>query len=216
MAFDFLSYIVDQIQQNTQLLVEKPKELRKYIISHITSFQLMYLLSQKQDESYQIIHHTPEKLSEQSFHALPTEFLEKYLKDNIQHIQQAYTQVSNTLLTEIKQLDINANLGASGVKELLDGQLPWIQNTVDDWFWNCIQKPEHKITKTNKNNEPDFNQMMKDFNQIIMQKEHSPENTTHLESIHLASDLVQTPKIFITLQPIIALLILYFLYNSIL
>lgn len=216
MAFDFLSYIVDQIQHNSQLFVEKPKELRKYIISHITSFQLMHLLQLKQDESYQIIQQEHTQLNTQNLSSLPPQLLEKHLRDDIQHIEKSYQQITTILLDELKQLDFNENLGASGIKELLDGQLPWIQNTVDDWFWEAIQATEYKITKTHKNNEPNFNQIMKDFNQIILQKEQIIEHSADLGAPSLTSDLVQTPRIFIILQPIIALLILCFLQNLIL
>lgn len=216
MAFDFLNYIVDQTQQNTRLFIEKPKEQRKYIISHIVALQLIYLRDLDPNKAYQLLEITTPQGNEIP---LPNDILKSFeenLSSNAEQIEQAYEQINQLLLTELKQLNESAQLGAFGIKELTDGQLPWVQNNVDDWFWDTLQQTEHKITKTHKNNEPNFNQMMRDFNQIILKNETATDETLDLEPTELTPYMTQTPRIATIFQPIIALVILYFLYNAIL
>ena len=216
MAFDFLSYIVDQTQQTSQLFVTIDKSQRKSVISHIVSLQLMHLMGLDGKALYQTLDDDDNKLAQD---ALPpnklTEF-STYLQQPTDQIKNANQHIANVLLNELQQLNNSAQLGESGLKELIHGQLAWIQQQVDDWFWLFINQTQHKITKTNKNDNPDFSQIMKDFNQIILNKEQSIEHHSGANTTSLMPNKVQNSRILDFLNPIIALIILYFLHNIIL
>ena len=216
MAFDFLSYMVDQTMQNSQLFVSVDKLQRKSIISHIISLQLKQLIDLDSKSSYQALQTSIQPLTEIGLSETRLTEFSNQLQQPAESIKTAYSKIFKNLLDELQQLNSNASLGETGVKELLDGQLPWIQQQVDEWFWIFINQTQHKVTKTHKNNSPDFNQIMKDFNQIILNKEQSNEHQSSATTARLDSNMAQKSIIIDFLNPIIALIILSFLHNIIL
>lgn len=222
MAFDFLNYISQQVgQQQPTLLAGEEKSFKHRYIIHLVAFQLNQLMQCSKKDStlaYQKI----QQLDADWLVQLSTRQIEQdtVAATFFQHIQskiaESHQKIAALILNELSQLDQTAQLGALGINELLDGQYPWLQQEVEPWFWDSIGHPEFKITREAQQPDTDFNQVMKEFSQIIQQQaQQPPEHDTHL----LIDDSNTTPQqascFYRIINPVIAISIILFLFKSI-
>ena len=222
MAFDLINYIYDQtLQQNRGILAEHAKDERDAYLKHLIAFQIAILQSElevNESVGYRFItQQDVEKLNIISLKSIKdnaiTSNYYKKIEDKLDTINK---KTAHTLISELYQLDKSASLGLGGTWELIQGQTEWMIETVDDWFWDATEKPQHKLTKSNKNNNTDFKHIVKEFSKIMQEKNNSLEHDDHIDSIELSSKTVQIPHFFQIIKPIVALLILLNLYNVIL
>ncbi|GAA5008421.1 hypothetical protein GCM10023206_14920 [Acinetobacter puyangensis] len=223
MAFDFISYIAQQVgQQQPNLLADEPKQVKNRYLIHLIAFQLSALIETAQQDENKVY----EKIQQ-----LNSNWLADITQQTITHDQQAleYFQpistklsdishkVATLMINEITQLDQNAHLGISGIKELLDGQYVWMQDQVEQWFWDSINHPEFKsLTSAQPSNEPDFDEIMQEFNHMLQQQaQHNPQDhaTTHST---LADVTPIAPSIFFKiLNPLIAFVLILWIFSFI-
>lgn len=222
MAFDLINYIYDQTtQQHRGILAEYSKSQKYNYLKHIIAFQISVLQTKFREtpaSTYQDISQLNTlKLQQESLKLLQqaqvtTDFFNP-IRDKISDINQ---KVSSTITHELQQLDQNGHLAQSGLQELMSGQDEWITDTVDEWFWDVLQQPKKKLTKSNKKDNTDFQQIIKDFNKIVHEQHHPLDNDLHLTDINLGTKTHQIANFYRILNPIVALLVLYYLYNVIL
>lgn len=222
MAFDLINYIYDQtIQQHRGILAEHSKSEKHTYLKHIIAFQLTILQKKFQDNpasTYQdIIDLNTLKLQQESLKLLnkaqsQTAFFTA-IEEKIPTINQ---KVSKTLIQELHQFDQNGHLMQSGLQELINGQQEWVTEAVDEWFWDVLQQPEKKLTKSNKKENADFQQIIKDFNKVLHEQHHTLDHDLHLSNTNLEAKTHQIGFFYRIVNPIVAILILYYLYNVIL
>ncbi|KAA8732751.1 hypothetical protein F4V57_09310 [Acinetobacter qingfengensis] len=220
MAFDFLSYIVQQAeQQHPSIFTDETKLQRHELITHLIALHLAELqdiAEQKPDRLYEVIHEVEDDwLSKKSLKNIQEhDVAHAFFNHQRLKMQSAGLQTAHLLLTELKQLDQNANLEIDGLKELLQGQFLWMQQQVQSWFWDTIDKPEYKVVESEPEPEFDQAQVTKEFNQMIHQQNHEH----HEPVVHVAApnvEPVEASVLFKLINPIVALLIIIFLFKAI-
>ncbi len=231
MAFDFVSYIGQQVeQQQPQLLASQPKAQRKQFILHILALQIAELISaQKKNPQHvytQIQDQDTAQLIKQTIsHIENEEKAQQYFAPIQSQLQSANQDIAQLFLQELKHLDQSASLGQDGIAELIDGQKDWLQLYTDDWFWDSIGQPENKPKKDLEVAQSvDSQQVMKQFSQMMSQN--TPQDTAmHMntqtdELIHTTTskhvnELTPTPisAFYLFLNPLIALAIIIFIFN---
>lgn len=223
MAFDLLSYISQQVgQQHTGLFADEDKNAKQRYVTHLIAlqfYQLIQVVKSDSNAAYQIIQQQDATwLSQKASQHIQQEALATQFFQPIQSkIAAANEKIAATILQELLQLDQTAQLGISGIKELLEGQYPWMQNDVEAWFWDSVGLPEYKVVEaTEHNDEADFNQVMKEFSQMIQQQaEHTANTTPDVQTVQeVGTQHIST--LYRVLNPMIALAIIIGLFNIIL
>lgn len=217
MAFDFVSYITQQVeQQHPNLFAEEGKAKKLAFITHLISLQLAKLIELQQKDSeqaYQFIqsrdHEWLSRKTQQ--HAIHDDFYQPIQPK----LADANTRIATTLLSELDQLDQNASLGQPGIQELLDGQYHWMQNQVQDWFWDSIGQPQYKLAEPKTDDQAEFQQVMKEFSQIIQQQAQQVEHT-HARLQPEQPIAIPVGLFYVILNPVIAAAILIGLYQAVL
>ncbi len=215
MAFDFVSYIHQQIEQQSFSNTQAPE---KPFLIHLISLQLAELIDLIQHDAG----HTYEKIKQTdaawlSNHA--DQFINNdalahsYFHPQLEQQPQINQQIAQTILQELRQLDDNAGLGILGIQELLEGQYNWMQEQIEPWFWDSIGHPEYKTDEqSHSDSTPNFNEVMKEFNQMIHQQiQHDDEQSQELQPT-AAITIPEASTLFKCLNPLIALAIIIWLF----
>ncbi len=176
MAFDFVSYIGQQVeQQQPQLLASQAKAERKQFVTHLLAFQVAELISAQKknaDAVYaQIQNQDVEPLSTRTYsHIQNEEKAQQYFAPIQPELQSTNHDIAQIFLQELQHLDQSASLGQSGIAELINGQQHWLQVHADAWFWDSIGQPENKRAEDIEAEQAvDSQQVMKEFSQMINQ-----------------------------------------------
>lgn len=222
MAFDLINYIYDQtLEQHKGLLAESSKADKESYLKHLIATQMYTLMSGFKNNdfpSYQTIVEKNSSILHQTSLSLITKDsdAQAFFSNIKEKIPSLNATVSEVLLAELLQLDQNAHLGQSGLKELLINQNEWIYANVDEWFFKITQQPYVKLTKSNKKNSLDSQNITKEFNKILHQKSEIITEDAHINPIHLEEKTKEISHFYHIINPLIALIILYFLLNEIL
>lgn len=222
MAFDFLGYISQQLeQQHFNLFADETKSLKQRYITHLIAFQLNQLIELGQQDR-QALH---QKIQNLDANWLVNTTSQQIAQDTsasnffepIQpKLHDSQYKIANLILNELLQLDLTSQLGASGLKELLDGQYPWLQDEAEPWFWDSIGHPELKTTESTQPTDTDFNQVMKEFSQMIQQQaQNHPEHDDYALAEHSQTEQKIVSCGYRIANPIIAFFIIVFLFKII-
>lgn len=227
MAFDFVSYIGQQVeQQQPKLLASQPKAERKQFVLHLLALQVAELISaQKKNASevYTQIHNQDVELlaTRTTSHIQNEEKAQQYFAPIQSELLSANHDIAQIFLQELKHLDQSASLGQDGIDELINGQQHWLQVHSDGWFWDSIGQPEHKRAEDIEAEQAvDSQQVMKEFSQMISQNSQHNEHPTDYDHAHQnvnqtveLAPVTEAPKLYLFLNPLIALAIIIFIYK---
>ena len=223
MAFDFISYIGQQVeQQQPKLLVSQPKVERKQFVLHLLALQVAELISAQKknaNEVYaQIQNQDVEPLASHTIsHIQSEEKAEHYFAPIQSELQSANHDIAQIFLQELNHLDQSASLGQDGIAELIEGQHHWLRVHADGWFWDSIGQPEHKRAEDIEAEQiVDSQQVMKEFSQMISQNAQQGSDQKDRDHTHQSIALAPTAeasKFFLVLNPLIALAIIIFIYK---
>lgn len=232
MAFDFVSYIGQQVeQQQPKLLASQPKVERKQFVLHLLALQVAELISAQKkhaNEVYaQIQNQDVEPLASRTIsHIQSEEKAQQYFAPIQSELLSANHDIAQIFLQELQHLDQSASLGQDGIAELIDGQHHWLRVHADVWFWDSIGQPEHKRAEDIEAEQAvDSQQVMKEFSQMISQNvqhdAHQANNDhthQHAHQSHTHQNIVLAPtaeasKLYLFLNPLIALAIIIFIYK---
>lgn len=228
MAFDFISYIEQQVeQQQPTLLALQPKAERKQFILHILALQVAELIAAQKknaDEVYTQIQNTDAEAlaNATATHIQNEDIAQQYFAPIQNELPASNRIVAETFLNELAHLDQSASLGQDGIAELIDGQHHWLQVHADGWFWDSIGQPEYKRAEDIKvvDDAVDGQQVMQEFSQMISQN--AQHNTNQVDNAHahqhahqsvVLTPTVEASKFFLVLNPLIALAIIIFIYK---
>ncbi|MEC8887158.1 MAG: hypothetical protein VX875_08760 [Pseudomonadota bacterium] len=227
MAFDFVSYIGQQVeQQQPQLLASQAKAERKQFVTHLLAFQVAELISAQKknaDAVYaQIQNQDVEPLSTRTYsHIQNEEKAQQYFAPIQPELQSTNHDIAQIFLQELQHLDQSASLGQSGIAELINGQQHWLQVHADAWFWDSIGQPENKRAEDIEAEQAvDSQQVMKEFSQMINQNAQHNAHPTDCDHAHQNANqtvelapATQASKVYLFLNPLIALAIIIFIYK---
>ena len=227
MAFDFVSYIGQQVeQQQPKLLASQPKVERKQFVLHLLALQVAELISAQKkhaNEVYaQIQNQDVEPLASRTISHIQNEEKAAHYFTPIQsELQSANHDIAQIFLQELQHLDQTASLGQDGIAELIDGQLHCLQVYSDDWFWDSVGQPEHKRAEDIEAEQAvDSQQVMKEFSQMISQNAQHNAHPTDYDHAHQNANqtvelapTTQASKVYLFLNPLIALAIIIFIYK---
>lgn len=210
MAFDLVQYFVEQIKiQKPLLLNNYPIDTKNLYLNEINALTLgklislwradeskIYLEIQNQDQLYiqEVSRHLTTSPKNQS--ALTTQTLE-LLTSEILALQ----------LKELKQLNDTGNYKISGMRELLLGQVEHLSGQAKDWVWSTNDLNELIGSQRNDQEAVSLADTMQEFNQMV----HSQHHEDHAIAEPVQSVVPTWAKI---LEPVVALLILWFLYTA--
>lgn len=223
MAFDFVSYIGQQVeQQQPQLLASQAKAERKQFVTHLLAFQVAELISAQKknaDAVYaQIKNQDIEQLSTRTYsHIQNEEKAQQYFAPIQPELNATNQNIAQIFLQELQHLDQSASLGQDGISELINGQQHWLQVHADAWFWDSIGQPEHKRAEDIEAEQTvDSQQVMKEFSQMISQNaQHDTHQADH-DHAHQSVEIIpsaEASRFFLVLNPLIALAIIIFIYK---
>ena len=214
MAFDFLSYMVQQAEQQPSLFADETKLQRQQSLTHLMALQLAALI--------QIAERHPQQLPqmiEQLEHDKVSEQVLKYLLDNETSVQFFDTQAiklrstldlsGQLLLSELKQLSHNAGFAEKELQDLLAGQYPWMQAQVQNWFWDCIGHPEYKLS------DDPLSQSDEQEESIQMSHSSHADLDIKLEQDEVFPEPAKLNRLYLLISPLIALVIIIFLFKSV-
>ena len=232
MAFDFISYIEQQVeQQQPTLLASQPKAERKQFVLHLLALQVAELISAQKKNSNevysQIQNQDVKPLASRTIsHIQSEEKAEHYFAPIESELQSANHDIAQIFLQELQHLDQSASLGQDGIAELIDGQHHWLRIHADGWFWDSIGQPEHKRAEDIEAEQAvDSQQVMKEFSKMISQNAqhdaHQADNDhthQHAHQSHTHQNIVlaltaEASKLYLFLNPLIALAIIIFIYK---
>ena len=232
MAFDFVSYIGQQVeQQQPKLLVSQPKVERKQFVLHLLALQVAELISAQKKNSNevysQIQNQDVKPLASRTIsHIQSEEKAQQYFAPIQSELLSANHDIAQIFLQELQHLDQSASLGQDGIAELIDGQHHWLRVHANGWFWDSIGQPEHKRAEDIEAEQAvDSQQVMKEFSKMISQNvqhdAHQADNDhthQHAHQSHTHQNTVLTPtaeasKLYLFLNPLIALAIIIFIYK---
>lgn len=224
MAFDFVSYIKQQVeQQHPSLLADEDKIVRKRYVRHLIGLQLAELhqsIQKDADDTY-------DKIKQQDDDWL-VQITQKRLDKDSEAVaffkpiwggklNTCSHKVAKVILNELSQLDENSGLGIEGIEELLSGQYVWLQDRVLPWFWDTVGHPEFKQVEaaSAESDAATTEDVMKEFNQLI-QQQRDAHTQKHEHSVATEQTIPKPQEIgtvYKILAPLIALFILIFLFQ---
>jgi hypothetical protein len=210
MAFDLVQYFAEQIKiQKPLLLNDYPIEQRNLYLNEINALTLGRLISlwrideskifqeiQTQDQLYvqEIARHLTTSPQNKSTLASPA-------------LEETTTEILAFQLQELKQLNDTGNYKISGMRELLQGQLEHLSGQAKDWVWLTNDLNELIGSQRNDQEAVSLTDTMKEFNQMV----HSQHTDDHAVAEPVTPTVPTWAKI---LEPVVALLILWFLYTA--
>lgn len=214
MAFDFLSYITQQVeQQHPNLFSDQNKTTRQVLFAHLISLhiiKLRNLLTEDLEHGFaQLINEDTQNLSQLvQNHIHQEEHAKQFFQAYTCSFASSNDKIASTLCAELRQLEQTAHLGSQGLFELIDGQLPWIQKQVENWFWDSTNLPEYKSEIPDESTEIELEQSLHQFNALLHQ---SADNT--ISSILVEqTEVAEVHSFYRLINPLLALLIIIFIF----
>ncbi|EPG34732.1 hypothetical protein [Acinetobacter colistiniresistens] len=213
MAFDLVQYFAEQIKiQKPQLFSQySPKEKHAYIdeVNVLALGQLISLWKQNPQKLYQEVQTAdPLYIQEVSRHLTTSAHNQSTLKAT--ELESSISDVLTLQLAELKQLDATGSFGQTGLTELLLGQIEHLSGQAEDWVWSTNQLTELLGSKPVVQEEVSLEATMQEFNQMVHQAQ--PTTTDHESTAEIEMPAIPTWAYIVS--PVIALVILVFLYCS--
>lgn len=212
MAFDLVQYFSEQIKiQKPQLFNQYSLKEKKIYVSEVNVLalgQLISLWKQDPQKLYQEIQ-TSDPLYIQGIarHLTTSAHNQSTLKAT--ELETSISEVLSLQLAELKQLDETGSFGKTGLTELLLGQIEHLSGQAEDWVWSTNQLTELLGSKPVEQQEISLETTMQEFNQMVHQAQPS-----HEETLIEDAESQSTPMWAYILSPLVALVILTFLYCS--
>ncbi|MFH7766744.1 hypothetical protein [Acinetobacter sp. BSP-28] len=212
MAFDLVQYFAEQINnQKPQLLEHYSREDRKTHLLENNALVLGKLISlwrTNDKKVYQEIS-SPDDLFIQEIARHLTTSSKNQSTLPKKELEQTVTEILTFQLAELKQLNDIGNLNIRGLHELILGQIEHLSGQAPDWVWSTNDLTELKGSKPIEQEEISLDSTMKEFNQMVSQQHsHDEANISH----EVAN--IPAPAWSKILEPIVALVILWILYNA--
>lgn len=209
MAFDLVDYFSEQINiQKPQLLNQYPAPTRTICLSELNVLSLGKLVTLWQTDPHKLYNEiqTQDELyiEEVSRHLTTSQYNESILTKP--EFEQSIAQILSLQLTELKQLDHTAQLGRNGFNELFKGQLEHLQGQAPDWVWSTNQLIELKGSQPKPQEQISLQATIKEFNHMA--------NSSH-DHVEIEISTPAVPKWSHVLEPIVALVILWILWNAV-
>lgn len=213
MAFDLVQYFSEQIKiQKPQLFGQYPAKEKQALIHEVNILTLAKLISlwkQNPQKLYQEIKVAdPLYIQEIARHLTTSAHNKSALKASA--LETSISEILSLQFAELNQLDQTGSFGVAGLTELLLGQTEHLSGQAEDWVWSTSQLTELIGSKpVQPQQEISLEATMQEFNQMVHQAQPSSHHDLNLEVIS-----APTPTWSYLLAPIIALVILAFLYCS--
>ncbi|NNP67637.1 hypothetical protein [Acinetobacter sp. Ac_5812] len=213
MAFDLVQYFSEQIKiQKPQLFGQYSlKEKQTYIdeVNVLALGQLISLWKQNPQKLYQEVHTAdPLYIQEVARHLTTSAHNQSALKAT--ELEKSLSDVLALQLTELKQLDQTGSFGQTGLTELLLGQIEHLSGQAEDWVWSTNQLTELLGSKPVIQQEVSLEATMQEFNQMV----HQAQPAAHDDEPTIEVEIPETPTWAYIVSPLVALVILIFLYCS--
>ena len=212
MAFDLVQYFSEQIKlQKPQLFSQySPKEKQFYIheVNVLTLGQLISLWRQDPKKLYHEIKAAdPLYIQEIARHLTTSKHNKSALSPA--ELESKISEILSLQFAELNQLDQTGSFGQTGLTELLLGQIEHLSGQAEDWVWSTNQLTELKGSKPVEQQDISLEATMQEFNQMVHQAQ---PNLHQAEEIEV--EQADVPAWSYLLSPIIALVILLFMYCS--
>ena len=188
-----------------------PKEKQSYIdeVNVLALGQLISLWKQNPQKLYQEVQTAdPLYIQEIARHLTTSAHNQSELKAT--ELENSLSEVLALQLAELKQLDQTGSFGQTGLTELLMGQIEHLSGQAEDWVWSTNQLTELLGSKPVVQEEVSLEATMQEFNQMVNQAQ--PVAHDHHDVAEVAPPV--TPTWAYIVSPLVALVILIFLYCS--
>ena len=212
MAFDLVQYFSEQIKlQKPQLFDQYSSKERLYFIDEVNMLalgQLVSLWKKDNKKLYQEIK-TSDPLYIQGIarHLTTSAYNQSALSAS--ELESSISEILTLQFAELNQLDQTGSFGQTGLSELLLGQIEHLSGKAEDWVWSTNQLTELKGSKPVEQQDISLEATMQEFNQMVHQAQPSIHHTEEIEV-----EQPDVPAWSYLLSPIIALVILLFMYCS--
>lgn len=213
MAFDLVQYFAEQIKiQKPQLFSQySPKEKQSHIdeVNILALGQLISLWKQNPQKLYQEVQTAdPLYIQEIARHLTTSPHNQSALKTT--ELENSLSEVLALQLAELKQLDQTGSFGQTGLTELLMGQIEHLSGQAEDWVWSSNQLTELLGSKPVVQEDVSLEATMQEFNQMVNQAQPVAHDHHEVEDVPPPA----TPTWAYIVSPLVALVILIFLYCS--
>lgn len=215
MAFDLVHYFTEQMKGLKPALLEQHPHPERCAIIHelncLSLGKLIRLWQQAPEALYAEISEQNPLYVQQLARQLTTH-PDNHLNLSMQSLEQTLARILALQMAELKQLDITAHFGLTGVAELLMGQIEHLSGQAHDWVWQCNGLTELLGSKpTEPEAEISLTTTLKEFHQMVQQQDTS---TAHAPVDHdLTSEQIYSPTWAKIAAPLLALAILAYLYD---
>ena len=212
MAFDLVQYFSEQIKlQKPQLFDQYSSKERLYFIDEVNMLalgQLVSLWKKDNKKLYQEIK-TSDPLYIQGIarHLTTSAYNQSALSAS--ELESSISEILTLQFAELNQLDQTGSFGQTGLSELLLGQIEHLSGKAEDWVWSTNQLTELKGSKPVEQQDISLEATMQEFNQMVHQAQPSIHHTEEIEV-----EQADVPAWSYLLSPVIALVILLFMYYS--
>lgn len=211
MAFSLLDHVQHnkKIQLNLilqDLSAEQQQELLAFVLG-----RLVKLDQQHPDDTHKAIHAlNPSFFWQDIDQQLTLSALSQHTKLPEQSLQTALDKLFVLISSEIKQLDEAANLEQTGVSELLQGQIEYLQGQAEDWLWDLIQLNEVKGQPTHTVEPADLSKSIADLSSMIHEANKSA-NASSLQNLNQPKPNKLSVLFIIIIMIILAVLAIFLL-----
>ena len=212
MAFDLVQYFSEQIKiQKPQLFNQYSAKEKLLFIDEVNSLvlgQLISLWKQDKNKLYQEIKVSDPLYIQEIARHLTTSTHNKSTLGPAE-LESKISEILSLQFAELNQLDQTGSFGQTGLTELLLGQIEHLSGQAEDWVWSTNQLTELKGSKPVEQQDISLETTMQEFNQMVHQAQPSIHHTEEIEV-----EQADVPAWSYLLSPIIALVILLFMYSS--
>jgi hypothetical protein len=208
MAFDLVQYFVEQIEtQKPRLLNQYSAKEKREFIREINALALGQLITQwrTNDQQTYLDLQTADELYIREIARRLTTSTDNHSKLSKAELEFALGTILELQLAELKQLDQTAQLQISGMRELLLGQIEHLTGQAENWVWSTNNLIELINSKISVQETVSLETTMKEFQQMVQQHDTTPVDT---------AAVTVTPTWAKVLEPIVALVILWILWNA--
>lgn len=208
MAFDLVQYFVEQIEtQKPRLLNQYSAKEKREFIREINALALGQLITQwrTNDQQTYLDLQTADELYIREIARRLTTSTDNHSKLSKAELEFALGTILELQLAELKQLDQTAQLQISGMRELLLGQIEHLTGQAENWVWSTNNLTELINSKISVQETVSLEATMKEFQQMVQQHDTTPVDTAAVTAI---------PTWAKVLEPIVALVILWILWNA--
>lgn len=208
MAFDLVHYLNDQIKlQKPFLLNQYPEYQRDHLLQEHSALILGKLVSlwrSNHQEQFKKLTENKEQYSNEILNNLVKPALENSSLDK-EELKSILHEILSLHLSELRQLEQTGQFGAIGLRDLLIGQIEYLAAEADDWVWSANTLIELKGSKITYLEDISLEQSNTESYQMVQQS-HTHEEKTEDSAI--------APCWAKILEPIVALVILWILFNA--